>query len=159
MTEQNFEEFLKKSAQGYNAPPVRVPREEMWSAIQAKRSSGPQVVYGGGATYLIRHRFGTKAWLGAAAAAMLLVATGVGIGRWSATRATRQNVASALPQQPVVVNQPANEGVGSSQPGEASIPLAGSTPQDRALIEKTLQQDHVMTRLRTAIPAGAQRGS
>jgi hypothetical protein len=35
----------------------------------------------------------------------------------------------------------------------------GSTPQDRDLIEKTLQQDHVMTRLRTAIPAGSQRGS
>ena len=35
----------------------------------------------------------------------------------------------------------------------------GSTPQDRELIEKTLQQDHVMTRLRTAIPAGSQRGS
>jgi len=34
-----------------------------------------------------------------------------------------------------------------------------STPQDRELIEKTLQQDHVMTRLRTAIPAGPQRGS
>ncbi|HEV7391221.1 MAG TPA: hypothetical protein VGO08_06225 [Burkholderiales bacterium] len=35
----------------------------------------------------------------------------------------------------------------------------GSTQQDRDLIEKTLQQDHVLTRLRTAIPAGAQRGS
>src|SRR5206468_154954 len=35
----------------------------------------------------------------------------------------------------------------------------GSTPQDREMIEKTLQHDHVMTRLRTAIPAGAQRGS
>jgi len=35
----------------------------------------------------------------------------------------------------------------------------GSTPQDREMIEKTLQQDHVMTRLRTAIPAGPQRGS
>jgi hypothetical protein len=35
----------------------------------------------------------------------------------------------------------------------------GSTPQDRELIEKTLQHDHVMTRLRTAIPAGSQRGS
>jgi hypothetical protein len=35
----------------------------------------------------------------------------------------------------------------------------GSTPQDRELIEKTLQHDHVMTRLRTAIPAGTQRGS
>ena len=30
----------------------------------------------------------------------------------------------------------------------------GSTPQDREMIEKTLQQDQVMTRLRTAIPAG-----
>jgi len=29
----------------------------------------------------------------------------------------------------------------------------GSTPQDREMIEKTLRQDHVMTRLRTAIPA------
>jgi len=35
----------------------------------------------------------------------------------------------------------------------------GSTPQDRELIERTLQHDHVMTRLRTAIPAGSQRGS
>jgi len=35
----------------------------------------------------------------------------------------------------------------------------GSTPQDRELIEKTLQHDHVMARLRTAIPAGSQRGS
>jgi hypothetical protein len=35
----------------------------------------------------------------------------------------------------------------------------GNTPQDRELIEKTLRQDNVMTRLRTAIPAGPQRGS
>ena len=48
MTEDKFEEFLKKTAQGYNAPPARAPREEMWSAIQAKRAAGPQVVYGGG---------------------------------------------------------------------------------------------------------------
>jgi hypothetical protein len=34
----------------------------------------------------------------------------------------------------------------------------GSTPQDRELIEKTMRDNHVMTRLRTAIPAGAQRG-
>jgi hypothetical protein len=279
MTEQNFEEFLKKSARGYNEPPVRVPREEMWSAIQARRAAGPHVVYGGGATYLVRHRFGTKVWLGVAAAAMLLMATGVGIGRWSATSATRQNIATALPQQPVVVTPPAGEVVGPApgvttttpaagttrasgergveRGGKSSVtavagangiavpapalapatatpayqlatvqhlsdaealltsfrqrstadqqmdaqlgtwarqllsntrllldsPVAndpqrrplledlelvlvqivqlspGSTPQDRALIEKTLQQDHVMTRLRTAIPAGAQRGS
>ena len=46
MTEDNFEEFLKKTAQGYNVPPARTPREEMWGAIQSKRAAGPQVVYG-----------------------------------------------------------------------------------------------------------------
>ena len=35
----------------------------------------------------------------------------------------------------------------------------GTAPQDRELIEKTLQREHVLTRLRTAIPAGPQRGS
>ncbi len=278
MTEDNFEEFLKKTAQGYNAPPVRVPREEMWGAIQAKRGAGPQVVYGGGATYITREkRFGTRVWLGAAAAAMLLVATGVGIGRWTAAPKTAAIVSNPLPTQPVVVSPPAASGRGAAQsavattgtttskpsstessgrvrltesgvaPGNTSSvaaatpsnatpssayqltavrhlseaealltsfrarsnadqqmdaqlgawarqllsntrllldsPVAsdpqrrplledlelvlvqivqlspGSTPQDRDMIEKTLQQDHVMTRLRTAIPAGSQRGS
>jgi hypothetical protein len=278
MTEDNFEEFLKKTAQSYNAPPARVPREEMWSAIQAKRGAGPRVVYGGGgATYVTREkRFGRRVWLGAAAAAMLLVATGVGIGRWTAAPTRVAVVSSPLPAQPVVVSPPAaprseatpgvpaaTTGGGSRNPTERNVggrstesgltpanpsrvaisplsnappssayqltavrhlseaealltsfrtrsnadqqmdaqlgawarqllsntrllldsPVAndpqrrplledlelvlvqivqlspGSTPQDRDMIEKTLQQDHVMTRLRTAIPAGSQRGS
>ena len=44
MTEDNFEKVLKQTAQSYNAPPARVPREEMWNAIQAKRAAGPRVV-------------------------------------------------------------------------------------------------------------------
>jgi len=92
MTEDKFDQFLKKTAESYNAPPVRVPREEIWSAIQAKRASGPRVVYGGG---LATHggperKFGPRVWLGAAAAALLLVATGVGIGRWTATPSRRR---------------------------------------------------------------------
>ena len=284
MTEDNkFEEFLKTKAQDYNAPPVRVPRDEMWAAIEAKRAAGPRVVYGGGATYVVgQRRFGTKVWLGAAAAAMLLVATGVGIGRWTAAPSTRAAVATTQPQTPASVTpsasgeqtgtplsspvQPVENGPsmvasssgtnagrparrGTTQPrssapdngpqvalaptGSSSAyqlttvqhlseaealltsfrtpsnageqtdallaewarrllsrtrllldsPVAndpqrrpllqdlelvlvqivqlspGSAPQDRELIEKTLQQDHVMTRLRTAIPAGTQRGS
>jgi hypothetical protein len=279
MTEDNFEKFLQKAAQSYHAPPARVPRDEMWSAIQAKRAAAPRLVYGGGATYLIRHRFGTRVWLGAAAAAMLLVATGVGIGRWTASPRQTAVATNPLPTPPVVLPVPADAGrepahpangsaspsnriprneprglseapravatnagqgnapsLGStnpSTPGSGSAyqltavqhlseaealltsfrarstadqqmdaqlgswarqlltntrllldsPVAndpqrrplledlelvlvqivqlspGSTPQDRDLIEKTLQQDHVMTRLRTAIPAGAQRGS
>jgi hypothetical protein len=279
MTEDNFEEFLKKTAQTYNPPPARVPREEMWSAIQAKRGAGPRVVYGGGATYITRERrFGTRVWLGAAAAAMLLVATGVGIGRWSAAPGAVE-VATTMPTRPAVVTpgataaestppgreapsapaqatgkvpdlgvnpgtrrgagnteRPNASRIASGNPSPASpssayqlttvqhlseaealltsfrtrsnadqqmdaqlgawarqllsntrllldSPVAkdpqrrplledlelvlvqivqlspGSTPQDRDMIEKTLQQDHVMTRLRTAIPAGSQRGS
>jgi len=284
MTEDNkFEEFLKTKAQDYNAPPVRVPRDEMWAAIEAKRAAGPRVVYGGGATYVVgQRRFGTRVWLGAAAAAMLLVATGVGIGRWTAAPSTPAAVATTQPQTPASVTpsasgeqtgtplsspvQPVENGAsmvasssgtnagrparsGTTQPrtsapgsgpqvamapaGSSSAyqlttvqhlseaealltsfrtpsnageqtdallaewarrllsrtrllldsPVAndpqrrpllqdlelvlvqivqlspGSAPQDRELIEKTLQQDHVMTRLRTAIPAGTQRGS
>ena len=284
MTEDNkFEEFLKTKAQDYNAPPVRVPRDEMWAAIEAKRAAGPRVVYGGGATYVVgQRRFGTRVWLGAAAAAMLLVATGVGIGRWTAAPSTPAAVATTQPQTPASVTpsasgeqtgtplsspvQPVENGAsmvasssgtnagrparsGTTQPRTSALgsglqvamapagsssayqlttvqhlseaealltsfrtpsnageqtdallaewarrllsrtrllldsPVAsdpqrrpllqdlelvlvqivqlspGSAPQDRELIEKTLQQDHVMTRLRTAIPAGTQRGS
>jgi hypothetical protein len=293
MTEDNFEEFLKKTAQGYNAPPVRTPREEMWSAIQSKRAAGPQVVYGGGSQLREQapRRFGSKVWLGAAAAGLMLVATGVGIGRWSAGPAAVPSIAvNPSAQKPVVVVAPGQKGSdiapapvnesgsgrqateratpgiesrnpagrvaastnssGQSRSGSIEAPRVattstpaaadrnsayqittiqhlseaealltsfrtrstadrqmdaqlgtwarqllsntrllldspvandpqrrplledlelvlvqivqlspGSTPQDRDLIEKSLQQDHVMTRLRTAIPAGSQRGS
>jgi len=287
MTEDNFEDFLKKAAQSYNAPPTRTPREDMWSAIQAQRAAGPRVVYGGGSTISESpvRRFGSKIWLGAAAAAVLFLATGVGIGRWTASSNTSGSIASVnppktgsnpssagepstgtVPDESADVSNPgqiARGGAETSTPsgarsaggqrtgltagsgtrvaaGEATpnstpapayqlaavrhlseaealltsfrtrsatdqqmdaqlgswardllsntrllldSPVAndpqrrplledlelvlvqivqlspGSTPQDREMIEKTLRQDHVMTRLRTAIPAGPQRGS
>ncbi len=262
MTEDNFEEFLKKAAQSYNAPPARTPRDEMWSAIQAQRAAGPRVVYGGGST--IREssarRFGSRVWLGAAAAAVLFLATGVGIGRWTASVSGGTNAVASTqtddagggetspsrePPRIGGTRRPAAfDGTGkvaldapplntTSNPNGNSAyqittvrhlseaealltsfrtrsaadqqmdaqlgswarqllsntrllldsPVAndpqrrplledlelvlvqivqlspGSTPQDREMIEKTLRQDHVMTRLRTAIPAGPQRGS
>ncbi|MEA2761560.1 MAG: hypothetical protein QOD47_844 [Gemmatimonadaceae bacterium] len=286
MTDDNFEDFLKKAAQGYNVPPVRTPRDEMWGAIVAKRAAGPRVVYGGGSVRQpSQRRFGSRVWIGAAAAAVLLLATGVGVGRWSATNQTPRRVGITNPPtantQSAFPAAGANTGAGSadrnvpstespnqqfnartqsiarsnsesqsenrrvatgtisshspSSPASGSSsayqltavrhlseaealltsfrtrttadqqmdaqlglwarellsntrllldsPVAndpqrrplledlelvlvqivqlspGSTPQDRELIEKTLQQDHVMTRLRTAIPAGPQRGS
>lgn len=286
MTEDNFEDFLKKAAQSYNEPPGRTPREDMWSAIQAQRAAGPRVVYGGGSTNPESgRRFGSKIWLGAAAAAVLFLATGVGIGRWTASSNTRGSVAEANPPKtgsnlssttepsgtvPDGSAAGSNSGQNGGGAAETSTPrdvarsggsqrtgltggngtqvavgersanstaspayqLAavrhlseaealltsfrtrsatdqqmdaqlgswardllsntrllldspvandpqrrplledlelvlvqivqlspGSTPQDREMIEKTLRQDHVMTRLRTAIPAGPQRGS
>lgn len=85
MTEDKFDEFLRKNAESYNAPPARTPREEMWQAIQITRRAGPRVVYGGGASPAANtSRFGSKVWW-AAAAAVVLVASGVGIGRWTAS--------------------------------------------------------------------------
>ena len=279
MTDDKFDDFLKKAATSYNAPPVRTPREEMWSAVQAKRSAGPRVVYGGGSLREpSARRFGSKIWLGAGAAALLLLATGVGIGRWSASSSTPISAAvnpaksgspPASAERPSTIATPEDVGaVASNETGggetktssrgapaknagarqsysregngtrvalsapstayqlttvrhlseaEALLtsfrtrstadqqmdaqlgswarellsntrllldsPVAtdpqrrplledlelvlvqivhlspGSTPQDRELIERTLQKDHVMTRLRSAIPAGSQRGS
>jgi hypothetical protein len=282
MTEDKFEDFLKQAAPHYNVPPAHTPREAMWSAIQAERAAGPRVVYGGGLPMRESgRRFGSKLWLGAAAAAALFLATGVGIGRWSASRNVSSSIAAVNPPTAASTDPAANatgsgnigditpsqtpgsgavasapdagsrsvgasrleprEGNGkrvavagpSSNSGSSSAyqltavrhlseaealltsfrtrsatdhqmdaqlgtwarqllsntrllldsPVAsdpqrrplledlelvlvqivqlspGSTVQDRDLIEKTLQNDHVMTRLRTAIPAGAQRGS
>ncbi|MGH7604266.1 MAG: hypothetical protein ACRENK_09755 [Gemmatimonadaceae bacterium] len=285
MTEEKFEDFIRKAAQSYNAPPVRTPRDEMWAAIQAERSSGPRVVYGGSPSVQAPRRtgFGGRVWMGAAAAAVLLVASGVGIGRWTAAPTLSPSSATTPKGStaPVVVEPTPSEGVntggqqnvassgsgasassrgrgertlalGTSHPtpqengasrnpenvaatphaenaayqltatqhlseAEALLtsfrarsaadqqmdaqlgawarrllnntrllldsPIAndptrrplledlelvlvqivqlspGSTAEDRDLVEKTLQHDQVMTRLRTAIPAGAQRGS
>lgn len=287
MTEENFEEFLQRAAQGYNVPPARTPREDMWTAIQVQRGSGPRVVYGGGLPTRESSvlRFGSKMWLGAAAAGVLFLVAGVGIGRWSASRNAPSSVAAVSPAKtgssttgpeapstsvaaggdagdaspsqtagsepaassPGVSGRngverrdlkggngtrvalgapPANPALSSAyqltavrhlseaealltsfrarstsdQQMDAQLgawardllsntrllldsPVAndpqrrplledlelvlvqivqlspGSTPQDRELIEKTLQHGHVMTRLRTAIPAGSQRGS
>jgi hypothetical protein len=292
MTEDKFEEFLKKAAQSYNVPPARTPREDMWSAIQTERAAGPRVVYGGGSPMREApvRRFGSRIWIGAAAAAVLLLATGVGLGRWSASSRTPSPVAAVNPAKSgslpspidgtpantstvdggrVPAGHPIDGGNGAASLGAAvatgagpqtnggrqvadagdngrspsrgssgnsntasayqltavrhlseaealltsfrtrssadqqmdaqlgtwarellsntrlllDSPVAndpqrrplledlelvlvqivqlspGSTPQDRELIERTLQHDHVMTRLRTAIPAGSQRGS
>jgi hypothetical protein len=292
MTEDNFEDFLKKAAQSYNTPPARTPRDDMWSAIQAKRAAGPRVIYGGGSlgAQTPARRFASRIWISAAAAAVLLLATGVGLGRWSA-RSSGPSAIAAVGQPkpgsgpkagdgtPETVVPGSTSGLASTQTGGAGggegsrphelridgtrgvaafdgtekvavtaplnstsnstsntgnsayqittvrhlseaealltsfrtrstadqqmdaqlgswarqllsntrllldSPVAndpqrrplledlelvlvqivqlspGSTPQDREMIEKTLRQDHVMTRLRTAIPAGSQRGS
>ncbi|MBA3466591.1 MAG: hypothetical protein H0T21_04215, partial [Gemmatimonadaceae bacterium] len=59
MTEDRFEEFLKTAAQGYNAPPPRTPRDEMWAEVQSARAAGPRLVHGAGsaASPAARHPF------------------------------------------------------------------------------------------------------
>jgi hypothetical protein len=84
MTNDNdkLDEILRNAAQAYNRPPAMVPREEMWAAIekaQTERAVRPLHIVASAPQRPIRR----YAWMGMAAAAVLLIATGVGIGRWS----------------------------------------------------------------------------
>src|SRR5215210_4394785 len=88
MTNENdkIDEILRLAAQDYNRPPNTVPRDDMWAAIekaQAERAARPLTIVAASP----RSPFRRYTWLGVAAAAVLLVATGVGIGRWTASSA------------------------------------------------------------------------
>jgi len=102
MIEDNdkLDEILRNAALDYNRPPDAVPRDEMWAAIEAAQTQRTRP-----ALRIVvpqpRRTIQRYTWLGLAAAAGLLIATGVGIGRWSTLRipasgtsATPRNVAS-----------------------------------------------------------------
>jgi hypothetical protein len=128
MSDEKFEDFLRDGAKAYNTPPARTPREEMWNAIQAARSAGPRVVYGGGVTHVRggEKRFASKVWW-AAAAGIVLVASGIGIGRLTTPAptdfATGPSVTNrpkpAAPGVPAPVDQgPSDVGGGSGDARE-----------------------------------------
>jgi hypothetical protein len=85
--DNRFDEFLRNAAQDYNRPPAEIPRDAMWSGIeaaQAERARRPLQIVS-----RTPHRPITRyTWLAAAAAAVFLIATGVGVGRWSTARVT-----------------------------------------------------------------------
>lgn len=257
MSEEKMDEMIKRAAASYNAPPANVPREEMWSAIRAARTSGPRVVYGSTArSGASLSHVPRRIWISAAAAAALLVVAGIGVGRWSAPRAAVTTPASAPHVAPVVASTGGAEAptvAPEGNAGSATRPVpeksavsrapaisdrgrtaayqivtlthlsnaeamlssfrahtdekmdaamakwardlltntrllldspAAADPrrrqlledleltlvdivqlspasgaQDRQMIEKDLDQGHVLTRLRSAIPAGMQKGS
>ena len=73
MSEEKFEAWLKEQAADYHRPPADVPREEMWEAISRSRTAQKPV-----AGY-IGPRFSPIRY---AAAATILIATGIGLGYW-----------------------------------------------------------------------------
>jgi hypothetical protein len=82
MSDEQFEDLLRKAAQGYRRPPA-TPRDQIWERIQAARrlriEAGPTEVID-----LAKRR--TARWALAAIAAAALVLLGVAIGRISLER-------------------------------------------------------------------------
>jgi hypothetical protein len=71
--DEKFEEFVRREARVYNAPPDTVPREEMWEAIgEARRESRAE----GREPRTKRHRSLTFAWIGMAATLVIGLAIG-----------------------------------------------------------------------------------
>ena len=75
MNDDRMDELLSQAARDYNAPPIDVPRDEIWSRIQAERS----------ARSLVRRdtRSATRLWVwpSVGVAAAVLLAVGVVVGR------------------------------------------------------------------------------
>src|SRR5690606_6901225 len=112
MSEDRFDELLRRMARDYNAPP-ETPREELWAAISAARGT-PR-------TAPRPDRRGPPWWLGGLAAMLVL---GITIGRFAAREAGAP-VAGA-PDGPVL-EQAAVHAV-----PEHPAPPAGEPPADAA---------------------------
>lgn len=140
--EDRIDEIIKGLSAEYNRPP-ETPRDEMWTAIQAARSApGPRLHVTGGASstafggYRSNHRFGTRyAWIGMAAAAVLLIATGVGIGRYTSKSATPLT----LPPAAVRVAENGEAGTNSNNNEMPSAPST-STPSNTGSTTSAPQQ-------------------
>ena len=168
MSDEKFEQFVKNAAQSYNAPPARVPREEMWESIKAARSAGPRVIYGGGSHLRAENRFGVKAWW-AVAAALLLVTSGIGIGRWTASPSGPEVVptssdrianpgeqATSDPGRPDTLRPPGSEVVLGRASGAESTPRVQSGSRGSNIHEPGGRESG---RVATAAVAGDWRGA
>jgi hypothetical protein len=120
MTEDDrFDELLARAAQDYNRPPGDVPRDEIWAAIDARRQAPKLTVVRGGAHRAVS--VPRYVWWSAAAAAVVLVALGVGIGRMTTGTGSAARVAGiAAPGSP----QP-EAGVAQPKAGQVS-PVRGT---------------------------------
>lgn len=134
MTNDNdkLDEILKNAAQDYNRPPSTVPRDEMWAAIEAaqtERARRPLHIVAATPHRPIQR----YAWLSMAAAAVLLIATGVGIGRWSTPSIPASGPASA--PQKVATTQgaaaPSVEPTTAPASAGTDVPDEGSTSRSQ----------------------------
>lgn len=131
--EDRIDEIIRSAASDYNRPPA-TPRDEMWEAIQAARSApGPRLhVTAGGAPsgYTTPRRFSAQyAWMGMAAAAVLLIATGVGIGRYTSAPRQVADAPASLPKSTDEIGSTQHETTepAPSTPSAESAPTTEST--------------------------------
>jgi len=153
--EERIDEIIRNAASDYNRPPA-TPKDEMWTAIQsAQKSAGPRLhITAGGASRSASEAHGTAArfsqkfmWIGMAAAAAFLLATGVGIGRWTNTSGpetaqqdTVRHIVEAPANTPVA---PPNEVGPSSAPEVEPSSSEKAPPRDVQPASRTRSREDI----------------
>ncbi|MEO6444461.1 MAG: hypothetical protein ABIZ91_07295 [Gemmatimonadaceae bacterium] len=93
--DEKFDRWIRETSRDYHQPPAEVPREAMWSSIRTRLDAhevlpeaGDTVPPAMGASLVVRRDAGSsragagsQRWWQYAAAAVLLLAVGIGIGR------------------------------------------------------------------------------
>ncbi len=139
--------WVKVLREEYNAAPS-VPRDEMWTAIEAATGSatGPAEVASGNVIRLADRRRALRPWLGWAAAASVLLWMGVGIGRMTAPQIAPAAPAIDSQRSSVAVRAIASEHIAETESllqfVRTDARRAGSLDQDveiwgRGLLDKT----------------------
>jgi hypothetical protein len=128
MSDDELEDLLRRAAEDYHRP-VPTPKEKMWRAIERRRASARRPA---GSPFVRR-------WMPLAAAAMLLVAAGVEIGRLTGDGA------------PVTVASPTAPDV------PTGTPEVNETAYRLATLEHLSQSEEFLTLFRASLGAGDQR--
>jgi hypothetical protein len=160
MTEDDrIDEIIRNAASDYNRPPA-VPRDEMWAAIEAARETpGPRLhVTAGGAGYAYtkERKFAPRfAWIGIAAAAVLLIATGIGIGRWT----NRADGPVRIADAPAPVPVPVNDEIKSASPATSEPAPVEQAPQQDAprRSQEDIKKNPVLRSIKPPTPLGGRQ--
>jgi hypothetical protein len=130
MSDEQFEDFLKRNVHDYNAPPAQTPRDAMWENIAAARASRSR----GAAVAPDIQPIGTRRpmrlapWIGMAATLLI----GVGIGRLVFNDSPSTTQVASAPNTPTTEDAapltPNDGPVETSQQPAATIASPAATP-------------------------------
>lgn len=146
--DDRFDAWLREASAGYNAlpPNAQVPREEMWRAIAAARTAGRTPP---GVTRLVPR----TPWV-LAAAAVALLAVGIGIGRMTQTEPGSLARSTAVDSQtPATYGVAATRHLTSAEAFVTAVRMSSYAARDTA-IQRWARELLTDTRLLLDSPAG-----
>jgi hypothetical protein len=144
--DDRFDAWLREASAGYNAlpPNAQVPREEMWRTIAAARAAGRTP----GVTRLLPR----TPWL-LAAAAVALLAVGIGIGRMTSSEVNSGFSTAPDSQMPATYGVAATRHLTSAEAFVTAVRMSSYAARDTT-IQRWARELLTDTRLLLDSPAG-----